>query len=141
MDLDVLERSDKVVAGSGIVLVVVLVFLPWHSFQIGPVALTWSAIEGRHVAPGVLATLLTALVVVVILVRAMRPDVELPDVPGGWDRAVLVASTVVAGLLVLKLGLDPSRVGVGAWLALGLAAAMVAGASLRHRPAPVDVAE
>lgn len=140
MDPDVLERPDRVVAGSGIVLVVVLVFLPWHSFQIGPVALTWSAVEGHHVAVGILATALTAAVVAVTLARAARPDVRLPDVPGGWDRAVLAASAVVGGLLALKVALDPDRLGVGAWLAAGLAAAMVAGAWIRRR-APAHVAE
>ena len=36
MDLDKLSLSDKIIAATGIVLIIDLLFLPWHSIDVGP---------------------------------------------------------------------------------------------------------
>lgn len=141
VDLDELPTADKVVAGAGIVAIVDLVFLPWHSFAVGPVTLAWSAIEGRNTALGMLAVVLTIAVVGVTLLRAMRPHAMLPEPALGWDRTVLLASALALALLVLKLAADTERLGLGAWLGVGLAAAMTVGAALPLVRAAADVAE
>jgi hypothetical protein len=136
MDLDELALSDKVIAGSGIVLIVDLVFLPWHSIDLG--LLTWSrsGIEPPNALSAVLALLVTVAAVAVTLLRALKPGIELPDLPVSWDRATFLGAAAALGLLVLKLALDTDRLGIGAWLGLLLAAAMTYGGYLKLRTAP-----
>ena len=138
MDLDELSRCEKIVAGAGIVLVVDLAFLPWRSIDLGITTFTRSAVETSQAWLGILALILTVAVVAVTVLRARgRADV-LPDLPVSWAGATAVAAGATLVLLVVKLLLEMDSLGVGAWLAILLAAAMTYGAVLGLR---ADVAE
>ena len=133
VDPDELPTSDKALAGAGIVLVVDLLFLPWHSFEVGVASVTWAAVEQDGAVLGLVALLLTIAVVAVTLLRLARPGLELSDLPVSPDQAVFAAAAAALGLLVLKLVLAPDALGVGAWLGVALAATMALGGHLRAR--------
>lgn len=135
VDPDALPLADKALAGAGTVLVVDLLFLPWHSFEVGVASVTWAAVEREGAILGVGSLLLTVAVVALTLLRIARPEVELPDLPVSPDRAVFVAAAAVLGTLVLKLVLQTQSLGVGAWLGVLLAGTMALGGHLRLREA------
>ena len=138
MDLDELRQSDKIVAGAGIVLAVDLAFLPWRSIDLGITTFTRSAVESSDAWLGILALALTAAVVAVTVLRARGRDHVLPGLPVPWELATSVAAGATLALILAKLVLHTDSLGVGAWLAVLLAAAMTGGAVLGLRD---DVAE
>lgn len=110
MDLNKLSTSDKVIAGSGIVLFVAY-FLPWFKVDFGPFGGSATA-SGSDV--GFLwATLpmLLGLAAAGIVIASKLFDVKLPDLPIPWGQAFLGAGALAAVLVVLKLiiGEDPSE--------------------------------
>jgi hypothetical protein len=133
MDLDKLSLSDKIIAGTGIVLIIDLLFLPWHSVDLGITTWTRTGIESPNSFWGVLALLLTIAVVAVTLLRVFKPDTKLPDLPVSWDRAIFFGAAATLGLLVLKLILETNELGIGAWLGLLLAAGMTYGGYLKFQ--------
>lgn len=130
MDLDKLSLSDKIIAGTGIVLIIDLLFLPWHDI---PVFDDISAIESPNSFWGVLALILTIAVVAITLLRVFKPETKLPDLPVSWDRATFFGAAATLGVLVLKLILETDFLGFGAWLGLLLAAGMTYGGYLKFQ--------
>jgi hypothetical protein len=135
LDLDELTPADKAVAGSGIVLVVDLAFLPWQSIDLGLATFTRSAVESPYRLPAVLAVLVTIAVVAVTLLRSLRPEVALTP-PLAWAGSTGAGSAAVLVLLAAKMLLEPAALGIGAWLGILLAATMVAGSCLGLRAEP-----
>jgi hypothetical protein len=133
MDLDKLTLSDKIIAGTGIVLIIDLLFLPWHSIDVGPFSASFTAIEERNAFLGVLALLLTIVIVAATLVRVFKPETKLPDLPVSWDRAIFFGTVAVLALLLLKLVLETDFLGFGAWLGILLAAGMAYGGYLKYQ--------
>jgi hypothetical protein len=133
MDLDKLTLSDKIIAATGIVLIIDLLFLPWHSVDIGIVSFTRSGVESPNAFWGVLALLLTIAVVAVTLVRALKPETKLPDLPVSWDRAIFFGTAAVLVLLFLKLVMETDSLGFGAWLGILLAAGLTYGGYLKFQ--------
>jgi hypothetical protein len=133
MDLDKLTLSDKIIAATGIVLIIDLLFLPWHSVDIGIVSFTRSGVESPNAFWGVLALLLTIAVVAVTLVRALKPETKLPDLPVSWDRAIFFGAAAVLVLLFLKLVMETDSLGFGAWLGILLAAGLTYGGYLKFQ--------
>jgi hypothetical protein len=132
VDLDRLGAGEKIVAGTGIVLVVDLAFLPWQSVDLGLTTFTRSAIESPNAVLGVLALLLAGAVVAVTLLRALPPEkLPEPSLPG--ECATSLAAAGVLALLVAKLVAETDALGIGAWLGVVLAAGMAAGAALEVR--------
>ncbi len=100
MDLNKLTTSDKVIAGSGILLFIAY-FLPWFKVDIfgesitasgGDVGFLWSTF------PMLLGLLMAGTVIANKLF-----DVKLPDLPIPWSQAYLGAGALAAVLVVLKL--------------------------------------
>lgn len=133
MDLDKLTLSDKIIAGTGIVLIIDLLFLPWHSVDLGIATFTRSGVESPNSFWGVLALLLTIAVVAVTLLRVLKPDTKLPDLPVSWDRAIFFGAVATLVLLVLKLVMETDSLGIGAWLGILLAAGMTYGGYLKFQ--------
>ena len=133
MDLDKLTLSDKIIAGTGIVLIIDLLFLPWHSIDLGITTFTRSGVESPNSFWGVLALLLTIAVVAVTLLRVLKPETSLPDLPVSWDRAIFFAAAATLVLLLLKLVMEMDALGFGAWLGILLAAGMAYGGYLKYQ--------
>jgi hypothetical protein len=129
VDLSRLTLGDKIIAGTGIVLVITLLFLPWHSVDLGPFggAYTRSAIQSPNSIWGILALLLTIAVLLAALLPKLS-EVKVPDLPIPLPDAVMYASFAVVALLLLKLLVETEALGFGAFLAIILAGGMAFGA-------------
>lgn len=134
MDLDKLSLSDKIIAGTGIVLLIDLLFLPWHSVDLGPLGdYSRSGVESPNSFWGIVALLLTIAVVAVTVVRVFKPETKLPDLPVTWDRAIFFGAAATLAVLLLKLVLETDYLGFGAWLGILLAAGMTYGGYLKFQ--------
>ncbi|MDQ2649056.1 MAG: hypothetical protein M3Z03_05845 [Actinomycetota bacterium] len=102
MDLNKLTTSDKVIAGSGLLLFIAS-FLPWFKFDFGPfggevtangwdVGFFWAGIPG-----------LLGLAAAGAVISSKLFDTKLPELPIGWGQAFLMAGAISAVIVVLKL--------------------------------------
>ena len=137
MDFSKLSLGDKIVGGTSIVLLIDLLFLPWHSATISYGVLgssfshTYTA--GATGSPngflGILALLLTIAIVGTAVVRKLTTS-KLPDLPIAWGLATFYGAIAVAALLLLKLILKTQYLGYGSYLAIVLAGGLTYGAFL-----------
>ncbi|WP_421121075.1 hypothetical protein ACE2AJ_07350 [Aquihabitans daechungensis] len=125
MDTSRVTLGDKVTAGAGILLLITLLFLPWHQVF----SFSQTAVEAPGGWWGTLAALLTLLILVGTFLRRVAA-IDVAWLPRPIGEVNLAANVLVLALLVLKLALDTDYLGFGAYLALLLAAAMVTGAAL-----------
>ncbi|MDP9404339.1 MAG: hypothetical protein M3P85_13660 [Actinomycetota bacterium] len=138
MDLSKLTLGEKIVAGAGIALVIDLLFLPWHTVDIGIVEISRSGIESPNAFWGVVAMLLAAAMVAAVTVRRLT-NAELPELGVPWEQVLFIAGVAVAALLALKLLLETDALGFGAFLGILLAAAIAYGGFLmRQEGGPAD---
>lgn len=126
MDLNKLTLGDKILGGAGILLFLDLLLFPWHSVDLGIQTINLQATESPNGFWGVLALLLTIVVVAAIILRRLT-SVKLPELPISWNQALFYGAIAVLVLLFIKLISETSELGFGAWLGLLLAAAMVYG--------------
>jgi len=101
VDLSKLTTSDKLIAGSGIVLFIAS-FLPWFTadvegFDVGD-ANGWDVGFGWAGLPALLGLAAAAIILVTKLGTA-----DMPDLPISWGQAFLGAGALSALLVVLKL--------------------------------------
>ena len=134
MDLSKLTTAEKIILGAGIVLIIDLVFLPWHSVDLVIGTYTRSGIESPNSFWGILA-LLVAIAMVAVVVVTRFTTAKLPDLPMPLPQAMFIAGIVVAALLALKLVSETDALGFGAWLGILLAAAMAYGGYLMRSEA------
>jgi hypothetical protein len=145
VDLNKLTTSDKIIAGSGIVLFIAY-FMPWFtaSYDAGPIDVDYSA-SGSDV--GFLwATLpmLIGLVLAAWVIATKLFDVKMPDLPMPAGQLVLGLGALAAVLVVLKLligidddgaeafGVDVSR-SIGIFLAALAAIGLAVGGFLKYQ--------
>jgi hypothetical protein len=127
MDLSKLSRGDRIVVIAGALLVIDLLFLPWHSISVPFLgSVNQSGISGPNAFLGFLAALIAAAMVAQILVSKFT-TAKFPDLPVPWPRAHMLGGLVVMGLLLLKLILQTSFLSFGAYLAIVLAAGLAFG--------------
>lgn len=135
MDLSKLTLGHKISLGCGIVLLIVMLFFPWHNYCVdlgafgGETCASRSAMSSPGGFWGILAFLLTATVVGVMIANKVA-DVELPELPIPHPHAIFYATIAVLVILVLKLITKMEYLGFGAWLALLLAAGQCYGGFL-----------
>lgn len=138
MDLSKLTMGEKVVGAAGVLLLIDLLFLPWHKIEFGGallnVSVTRSAIESPNGLWGVLALLVTLAMVAVVVVTRFT-TAKVPDLPIPLGQAMFFAGIAVIALLFLKLLLETSALGFGAWLGVLLGAAMAYGGFLIRQEA------
>lgn len=135
MDLNKLTTSDKIIAGSGIVLFIAY-FLPWFKVDFG---IGSASASGGDV--GFLwATLpmLIGLVMAGVIIANKLFDVTLPDPPMPWGQVHLALGALAAVLVVLKLiiGEDPSEIvdrAYGLFLATLAAIGLAVGGFLKYQ--------
>ena len=96
--MDKLTTSDKVVAGSGLLLFIAS-FLPWFGLEGYPgsgngwdVGFLWAGLPA-----------LLGLAAAGVVIATKMGDVKLPDLPITWGQAFLGAGALSALLVVLKL--------------------------------------
>jgi hypothetical protein len=124
MDLTRLTLGERIVLVAGVLLIIDLLFLPWHSVSVLGVHLTRTGVQSPNAGYGVLALLLV-IVMVGQIIAAKMTSAKLPDPPVPWSQIHLIAGVAVAVLLVLKLLVETNILGLGSYLgvALGLAVA------------------
>jgi hypothetical protein len=132
MDLSKLSREDWVVGAGGIVLLIDLLFLPWHHESVGVGGVSISASQSATSSPdsiwGVLALLVTIAVVLDLALARFSPQTRLPTTQLGRDMTRTAAAGLALALLVLKLIVHTSYLGFGCYLGLVLAIAVVVAA-------------
>ncbi len=133
MDLSKLSTGDKVIAGSGIALLI-FSFFPWFGVDEGFASYSES---GWSNVFSLLAVLIgIAMVVVTILPAA---GVELPELGMPWSQILFIAGIVAGALVLLQLligadvgGFDLDRE-IGLFLGVIAAAGLVAGGFLKRQ--------
>jgi hypothetical protein len=129
VDLNELSLSDKIIGGAGILLFIDLLFLPWHSVDLGIATYTRSGIESPGGIWGLLALLLTIALVLYTLLPKLA-TVEMPDLPVKRGEAIFYGAIAVLALLLIKLITETDYLGFGCYLAILLGAALVYGGYL-----------
>lgn len=130
MDLSRLSQGERIVLVAGVLLIIDLLFLPWHSVDLPGAAealgvdTTFTAVQAPNAFYGIVALILT-LVMVVQIVLAKLTTVALPDPPVPWAQIHVSAGITVAIMLVIKLIVETDSLGFGAFLGvlLGLTVA------------------
>lgn len=134
MDLSKLTQGEKVVGAAGVLLLIDLLFLPWHSIDLGILSVTRSAVESPNGFWGILALLVTVAMVAVVVVTRFTTT-RLPDLPVPLGQAIFIGGLTVAGLLLLKLVVETEALGFGAWFGILLGGAMAYGGYLMRQEA------
>jgi hypothetical protein len=132
VDLSKLTRGEKIVLGTGILLILDLLILPWHHISIGGlsaiagISVNRTAVQSPNGFYGWLALLL-ALVMVAQIVVARFTTAKLPDIPVPWAQVHLIAGAAALALLVIKLVVQTNYLGFGCFLGIALAAGLAFG--------------
>ncbi|HEY4376627.1 MAG TPA: hypothetical protein VGM93_05695 [Acidimicrobiales bacterium] len=133
MDLTKLSLGDKIIGGTTIVLLIDLLFLPWHSVSVHAGIYSASYTRGATESPngflGILALLVVIAILATVIIRKLTTT-KLPDLPISWGEATFYAGIAVEVLLVLKLILKTDYLGYGSYLAIILAAGLIYGTFL-----------
>ncbi len=145
MDLNKLTLGDRIVAGVGILEILLLFIVPWHSADIpfvGTVTLKPLEGDGNAVAwPAALALIVLLALVAIVVIRKLAEQVNLPELPIGWNQAIFYASIAVPVLLFLKLILQTDSLSFWAYVLIVIGAVIAYGGYLISRepetsPAP-----
>ena len=125
MDLTKLAREDRIVGACGIVLLIDLLFFPWHHESFGAGAVSVSASQSATSSPdaiwGVLALLVAIALVVDLALARFSPQTQIPTTQLGREMTRTAAAGVVLLLLLIKLIAHTSYLGWGAYVGLVLA--------------------
>ncbi|HEY5198170.1 MAG TPA: hypothetical protein VIJ51_14205 [Solirubrobacteraceae bacterium] len=132
MDLSKLGQDDWLVGGGGILLIIDLLFFPWHHESLTTILGSASASQTATSAPdslwGVLAVLLTLAVVVDLGLSLFSPQTQIPTTQLGRAMTRCAAAALVIFFLLLKFFAHTQYLGFGAYLGFFLAIAIVIGA-------------
>jgi hypothetical protein len=127
VDFSKLTKGDKIVLGAGLLLIIDLLFLPWHKISVaGIIDVSRTGVQSPNAIYGVLALLL-ALVMVVQVAVAKLTTAKLPEIPVPWGQVHLIAGAATFLLLLLKLLVETSSLGFGAYLGIILSGALAFG--------------
>jgi len=129
MDFNKLSKGERIVLASGVLLVIDLLFLPWHKIKISAILgvnVSRTGVQSPNSGYGVLALLIT-LVMIAQIVAARFTSAKLPKPPVPWGQVHLFAGIAVLALLVIKLLVETNFLGFGCYLGIILAAALAFG--------------
>lgn len=130
MDINKLTLGDKIAGICGVLLLIGLLFLPWHSVDLGfGIDYTRRAIQSPGAFWGWLAFLCTAAVIAIIIVDRLT-EADLPELPIGYYQLAFFLTLATGALLLLKLVLETDFLGWGVWVNLILTAGMIYGGFL-----------
>lgn len=132
MDLSKMRTPDWILGGCALVLIIDLLFFPWHKIDFGLSALgvggsiKRTAVQSPNAFWGILALLVAIAILAVVIIRRLT-TVKLPDLPISWTDATFYATIATLALLLLKLVIETSSLGFGSYFGILLAAGMVYG--------------
>ena len=131
MDISKLTLGDKIAGICGGLLLIGLLFLPWHNYDRFGFGgnITRSAIQSPGAFWGWLAFLCTAAVIAIIIVDRLT-EADLPELPVGYYQLAFFLTLATGALLVLKLILETDFLGWGVWVNLLLTGGMIYGGFL-----------
>lgn len=133
MDFSKLTLGDKILGGCAIVLLIDLLFLPWHHVSYSGYGISASysrtAIQSPNSFWGFLAVLVLFAIIGTTIVRRLT-DTVLPETPKPMSELTFYATIGLLVLLLLKLIFKTDYLGFGAYLAILLAGGMIYGAFL-----------
>jgi hypothetical protein len=140
VDINKLSLGDRIVAASGILLFLLILFAPWHSIDLGEFGGTIrkNAFYGEGDAvgwPAFLAFIILIAVVAVVLIRKLADNVTLPELPIPWNQAIFYATIAVPVLLLLKLLLFNDFISFWAYIDILLGIGMAYGGFLIFKEA------
>jgi len=118
-----LSRGEKVVVRVGGLLLVDLLFFPWHRTSAG---LTRTAVQSPHSLQGTIAFLLAVAMVAQVLMARSSSSPPNPRLA----RLQPVGGMATLAVLAWKLGLLTVALSVGAYLGIALAAGLAYGGIL-----------
>jgi hypothetical protein len=119
MKLDRLTQGERIVLVAGVLLIIDLLFVPWHNVDLGAgleglVDTTFTGVQAPYSAYGVVAVILTGVMVVqIVLSRLLSLRLPAPGLP--WAAVHLMAGIFVAVMLVIKLVRLTDSLGYGAY--------------------------
>ena len=102
MDFSKLSREDLMVGVGGIVLIIDLLFFAWHSYSFGPVSVDSSGTGAPDGIWGVLALIVTIVVVVDLALARFNPDTQIPTTQLGRDMTRAAAAGIAMLFLLIK---------------------------------------
>ena len=129
MDFNKLSKGERIVLVAGVLLVIDLLFLPWHRIKISAILgvdVSRTGVQSPNSGYGVLALLIT-LVMIAQIVAARFTSARLPKPPVPWGQVHLFAGIAVFALLVIKLLVQTDFLGFGCFLGIILGAALAFG--------------
>ncbi len=113
-----LSQGERIVLVAGVLLIVDLLLLPWHSAPDIPEGIgfdpTRTAVQEIYPAYGIAAVVLTALMIVqIVLARLLSVRLPAPALP--WPQVHLILGIFVAVVLAIKLYRETELLGYGAY--------------------------
>jgi hypothetical protein len=129
MDFNKLSKGERIVLIAGLLLIIDLLFLPWHRIKISDVLgvdVSRTAVQSPNGGYGVLALLIT-LVMIGQIVAARFTSARLPRPPVPWGQVHMFAGIAVFALLLIKLLVETDFLGYGCFIGLILGAAVAFG--------------
>jgi len=116
-----LSQGERIVLVAGLLLILDLLFLQWHSVDVShldldfqPARTAVTGVQDPDGAYGVVAVILTAVMVAQIVIARLTP-VRLPGSPMFWAQVHLIAGVFVAVVLVIKLLRATNWLGFGSY--------------------------
>jgi hypothetical protein len=126
VDLNKLTMPEKLISGSAIVLFIAS-FLPWFKISFLGSDITGNGWDVGFFWGGI-PTILGLVMLAHIVLTKLASNVSVPDLP--WARIHLIAGIVAAAIVVLKLLMGHSEIGVDFDRAFGLFLAALAAIGL-----------
>lgn len=116
MDFQKLDRRFQLMLPSGPILLIFLIFAPWHQSGSGSYGLSQTAVQAPNALLGVIALLAVVISLLISFAQVLDSD-KLPESPQGksWEEVIFVVSAILLGSLFLKLILETSFLAWGAW--------------------------
>ena len=115
MDFQNLDRRFQLMLPSGPILVIFLIFAPWHQFGSGPYGISSSALQAPNALLGIVALLTVVISLLISFAQVLGSD-KLPESPQGksWEEVVFIVNAILLVSLLLKLILETTLRGWGA---------------------------
>jgi len=128
VDLSKLSREDGMVGGGAILLIIDLLFFAWHSYSFGPVSVDSSGTGAPDGIWGVLALIVTIVVLIDLALARFSPATQLPTTQLGRELTRAAAAGVGLLFLLIKFVAHTGSSAFGCWFGLVLGIVIVAGA-------------